>query len=313
MNKYSMVIMFLTVMIFARSELFPIKECAAFNNMKHSKNTHNITLDIKQKYTVLKFYKGQALILVKGENPSQRWVDEECFKGKKERRKKSNLDNTNKYEELSKNNLLALSWHNAFCETHKYKKECKRSIFSLGKVPYKEKHFVLHGLWPQPRDNLYCNVSQNYKSMDKHKQWHKLPSLGLSSEVIEKLKKVMPGYKSNLHKHEWIKHGTCYGTDANTYYAQAVSLVEQLNSSKVGLFFTKNIGKHVTLEQVRAAFNRSFGIGNGKHVELRCKRGMITELWLHLGNGDDDLKKLLKKGKNVRSRCQKGFIDKAGF
>ncbi|MDQ7084316.1 MAG: hypothetical protein Q9M36_05020 [Sulfurovum sp.] len=28
--------------------------------------------------------------------------------------------------QISSENLLALSWQNAFCETHRYKKECKR-------------------------------------------------------------------------------------------------------------------------------------------------------------------------------------------
>ena len=123
----------------------------------------------------------------------------------------------------------------------------------------------------------------------------------------------MPGYASNLYKHEWIKHGTCYGTDANTYYADAINLVEQVNNSKVGLFFSKNIGNRVTLEQVRVLFNRSFGMGSGKRVELRCRGGLITELWLHLGSGSTELGTLLKKGKEVRSRCTKGIIDRAGF
>ena len=326
MNKYSMAFIFLTVAVLARSELSPLKECPAFNNMKHSKNTHNILLDMEKKYTLLNYHKNQALILVKGENPSQRWVDKSCFKKmensksttiqKELTRTSQKIDFTTSSpvnNKLSKHNLLALSWHNAFCETHKYKKECKRSMFSLGKVPYKEKHFVLHGLWPQPRENLYCNVNQKHKSMDKHSQWNRLPNLNLSSDVVKRLKKVMPGYASNLYKHEWIKHGTCYGTDANTYYADAINLVEQVNNSKVGLFFSKNIGNRVTLEQVRVLFNRSFGMGSGKRVELRCRGGLITELWLHLGSGSTRLGTLLKKGKEVRSRCTKGIIDRAGF
>jgi len=52
----------------------------------------------------------------------------------------------------------------------------------------------------------------------------------------------MPGFASNLHKHEWIKHGTCYGTDANTYYENAIALLHQVNDSKVGTFFSKHMG-----------------------------------------------------------------------
>ena len=90
-------------------------------------------------------------------------------------------------------------------------------------------------------------------------------------------------------------------------------MVEQINTSKVGDFFSKNIGKQVTLKQVRHLFDRIFGVGAGKRVELKCKKGLITELWLHLGSGSDDIGTLLKRGKTVRSRCQKGLIDRAGY
>ena len=136
---------------------------------------------------------------------------------------------------------------------------------------------------------------------------------GLSEEVKKRLQKVMPGFSSNLHKHEWIKHGTCYGTDANMYYEDAISMVEQMNNSKVGHFFTQHIGKHVTLQQVRELFDRNFGVGAGKRVEFKCDKGLITELWLHLGSESDDLGTRLKQGKQTRSHCQGGLVDKAGF
>ena len=63
----------------AREELFPTQECPAFNNMKHTKNTHGVHLDLTKKYTILQHHKGQNLILIKGEQPAQRWVDDECF------------------------------------------------------------------------------------------------------------------------------------------------------------------------------------------------------------------------------------------
>ncbi len=344
MKKLFLICMIFMVSLLAREEAFATKECPAFNNMKHSKNTHAVHLDTKHKYIILKHHKGQILVLIKGKQPAQRWVDEKCFV---KSNNGSNPMNVQKVESkiisiedelrktsksmaskrfldsrsgsgmtsivTSKQNILVLSWHNAFCETHRYKKECKRSLLTFGKGKYREKHFVLHGLWPQPRNKIYCGVSKNHVSMDKHKQWNRLPTLGLNDDVQMSLAKVMPGLSSNLHKHEWIKHGTCYGTDANSYYEDAVHLTEQVNDSKVGTFFTNNIGKRVTLQQVRAVFNRNFGVGTGKRVEFKCKGGLITELWLHLGRGSDELGELLKKGKQTRSRCQKGLVDKAGF
>jgi len=48
---------------------------------------------------------------------------------------------------LAKQNLLAISWQNAFCEMNKYKKECK----NMDSKDFGASNFVLHGLWPQPR------------------------------------------------------------------------------------------------------------------------------------------------------------------
>ena len=328
MYKIILALILLTLSLFARYEAFPTKACPAFNNMKHTQNTHSVYLDTTKKYTIMKEHKGQKLILVKGEQPTQRWVDAECFssvstKGNSVDRAIEKIDKSTPFtsvskkqtnsNKVSKNNLLALSWHNAFCETHKYKKECKRSLLSFGKNKYSEKHFVLHGLWPQPRNNLYCNVEKAFIKADKRGKWRDLPCLAMDDNIEDRLAKVMPGFASDLHKHEWVKHGTCYGTGPQKYFEDAVSLVEQLNNSKVGDFFTKNIGKQVTLTQVRHLFNRSFGVGAGKRVELRCRNGLITELWLHLGSDSDELGTLLKRGKQVRSRCHKGLIDKAGY
>ncbi len=347
MNKLILIVILFSVSILAREEVFPRHECPAFNNMRHTQNTHGVHLDTQKKYTILQHHKGQDLILVKGEQPAQRWVDDACFSKRSESSNPLNVEkvkckaigiedelskasintylskntkkykkiNTNKYQNknISKQNLLVLSWHNAFCEIRRYKKECKRSMFSFNRGTYSEKHFVLHGLWPQPENKIYCDVSSEYVNLDKHKQWNRLPNLGLSAEVKKRLQKVMPGFSSNLHKHEWIKHGTCYGTDANGYYEDATNLVEQMNDSKVGDFFTQHIGKRVTLQQVRTLFDRNFGLGTGKRVELKCDKGLISELWLHLGSGSDALGTLLKQGQQTRSHCQSGLVDKAGF
>lgn len=173
--------------------------------------------------------------------------------------------------------------------------------------------FVLHGLWPQPRNNQYCNVDKKQVGMDKNRQWNRLNTLELTPEVRSELSKVMPGYSSNLHKHEWIKHGTCYGTNASDYYSDAITLLKQLNRSKVGAFFKQNIGKKVRLEDVRKVFDGEFGAGSGKHVTMNCRGGLVTELWLHLGNKGKSLSELLKTGERPSRTCYKGRIDAVGF
>ena len=339
-------ILFLSLLVtyfaMANMELYPKKECELFNNLKHTKNRGSEVLKLDRTYEMLKHHKGQYLLKVEYATPSQRWVDDDCLslrplrgtpiydamkqknvqKSVSTDKKVSKINRQNnkdvsvvpkKQKVLSKQNLLALSWHNAFCETHRYKKECKRGIGNLLKRKSHETQFVLHGLWPQPRNKVYCNVDQTLRIADKNKRWRDLPSLALDEEVEKKLSKIMPGVASNLHKHEWIKHGTCYSTDANRYYKDAILLVEQVNSSKLGEFFRNNIGKYVSLKQVRNVANKSFGRGTGERVTLQCKRGLITELWLHLGSGSDDLETLLKRGKKSYSRCKGGRIDRAGY
>lgn len=330
MKKFIIFFTLLHVFLFARYEAKPIKICPAFNNMKHTKNSHNIMLDLNTKYTILDHHKGQHLLLIKGEQPSQRWVDESCFLknnstldvdnslnsyinkiDKKE--KVSSPEAEHDYLKISHNNLLALSWHNAFCETHRRKQECKRDLFTLFRSKHREHNFILHGLWPQPKNRVYCGLNRKYITMDKYKHWNKLPDLILDPETRKNLKKIMPGVASNLHKHEWIKHGTCYGTDANTYFSEAISLVEEFYSSDISKFFQKNVGKRLTLKQVRVEFDKSFGEGAGKSVEMRCKNGLITELWLHLGKSHYDLGKKLKNGEASKKSCQRGILDKAGY
>jgi ribonuclease T2 len=335
MNKFLVTVLVLNTIVWGRFEAVPSEACEAYNNMKHTKNTHHVVLDTSREYMVLKHHKKQNLVLIKGEQPAQRWVDDSCFSHSKKNtlnHKNPQVKKVSIKDELarastnmrkpkavkrvrssSKQNLLALSWHNAFCETHRYKKECKRGLGSLLRSKPAEKSFVLHGLWPQPRQNVYCHVNSNDKYLDKNKRWHKLKSLGLSASTKAALKAVMPGFNSHLHKHEWIKHGTCYGASADQYYADAISLVKQVNNSVLGAFFTQNIGKIITLKQIKLLADKSFGRGAGSRVELQCKGGLVTELWLHIGSGSDDLATLLQRGKSRRSRCTKGRIDKAGF
>lgn len=280
--------------------------------MKHTKNSGGVVLKTSQTYTILREdYKGQHLLLIKGIHPAQRWVDVSCFSEEK-RLPTFQLESPIQRHATAKQNLLALSWHNAFCETHRHKRECKRK-FPLKKEHYSDTRFVIHGLWPQPRNNIYCNVSKALVAVDKRGEWRDLPCLALDREVEDELEKVMPGFLSELHKHEWIKHGTCYGTGVNQYYKDTISLTKQVNDSVLGDFFENNIGKVITLDQVRAVADKAFGRGAGKRLELRCKGRLITELWLHLGSGGDDLKTLLHKGKVTKSRCKRGHLDRVGF
>ena len=291
--------------IWAGDMVKALSACDTFNNMKHSKNVNNLKLSIGKSYRVLDDKKEQYYIKTDDKDIPNRWVNKECFKSS------ISTSLTSKKIYSSNNELLALSWQNAFCETHRRVKECQKSFFS--KTRYTDSAFGLHGLWPQPRSNIYCGVSSTDKKLDKRHQWNRLPKIELSSSTVKELKEVMTGYGSNLHLHEWIKHGTCSNMTADKYYSRAISLTKQINNSKVGKLFKDNIGKKLTLSQVRFKMNNSFGAGSGDRVELRCKNGLITELWLHLGGSGNNIKELLQNGKKVSSRCREGKVDRVGF
>jgi len=299
MKRIVLLILLIGSLLPARSTIMTATQvCGLFNNLKHTKNSDSLVLKPGISYDVLRHHRGQYLLKLSGKTPAQRWVDESCLSS--HRVLEAVEDRT-----ISQKNLLALSWHNAFCETHRYKKECKNAR--------NRGNFTLHGLWPQPKGKVYCGVPKRYVIADREGRWQQLPEPKLSFETRTGLTEVMPGSASNLHRHEWIKHGTCYGTDAETYFTHTVNLVQELRKSTVARLFLKNVGKRLRIEQVRRAFDQSFGPGSGSRVELRCKRGFITEVWLHLGRSDRTLTRALSEGSTVNSRCRYGIVDRAGY
>lgn len=303
-----------------------IKECLAFNNMKHTKNKNNISIKRGHTYRVLEHRESQVMILLDKMAESdlrQRWVDSDCFyKDKIIKNKVITVIDSNGYKKIykqkeinpinkniSSQNILAISWQNSFCQLHKRRKEC----LDRDENYFGSREFLLHGLWPQPRNNQYCSVGKREIGRDKNKQWSKLEELELNPKIRAKLEVLMGGYISYLHRHEWIKHGTCYGTNSNEYYKKSMELLQEVNYSKVGEYFANNINQIVNIKDIRRIFDKEFGKGAGEKVNMRCKNGLITELWLNIGGGDETLSTLLKKGQKAQNKCNKGEVDAVGF
>jgi len=83
----------------------------------------------------------------------------------------------------------------------------------------------------------------------------------------------------------------------------------------VGALFSRNVGRKVSLKEVRQHFEQAFGKGTGKKVNLRCDRkGLISELWINLsGNISRQTKMpvLLENAVDAASSCRVGRVDKA--
>ena len=196
--------------------------------------------------------------------------------------------------------ILAVQWFPSVCKVERYK-ECRKPL------PFWQSHFTLHGLWPKGRQ--YCNVEARAKMLDKKRAWQKIP-LNISGLLEELLITYMPGALSGLHKHEWVKHGSCYGPP-DLYFLDSIALVSQLNDSAVRYFFLRNRGKIVQTYKIRQVFDEAFGKGAGKRVKFICKDGYITELRLSLKgqiSAKTPLADLLHNARPVRMGCKRGRI-----
>lgn len=216
------------------------------------------------------------------------------------------------------NYVLAFSWQPAFCETAPRKRECKTQT----KKRFDATHFTLHGLWPQPGSNIYCGVSDAEIALDKKGRWRQLDVERISQSLWDQLKIVMPGTMSSLHKHEWVKHGTCYDKSIEKYYEDSLWLMEKINTSKLQSFFQNNIGNEVSGDEIRPEFEKSFGAGSGDRIRISCKRDqnsnrqIITEITLGLSGkigSDGDINTLILASSKTDPGCPKGIIDPVGF
>jgi len=208
--------------------------------------------------------------------------------------------------------VLAASWQPAFCETHQATPECRSQTASR----FDATHFALHGLWPEPPSNVYCGVAPGLRSADEDGEWRELPSVDLTASTRAQLETLMPGMRSGLERHEWLKHGSCAGAAPELYFTAALALLDQLNASPVRDLVAARIGRYLSATELRAAFGQAFGPGAGARVELICEHALITELRLHLRGAlgrAPRVQDLLATAPAVPDGCTGGRIDPAGF
>jgi ribonuclease T2 len=212
--------------------------------------------------------------------------------------------------------ILAASWQPAFCQTNQRKAECA----SQTRDRHDATNFSLHGLWPMRRD--YCGVSEDLRAADKDSRWSDLPAVSLSAEGRAALDKAMPGTQSGLERHEWLKHGTCTNMSADDYFATAVRLMGELNSSGVRDLFAANVGKSLSAQQIKSAFDKSFGPGASDRVKMSCRRAgnsrVISEITIGLSedattSARAGLGDLIQGAGRTSFGCNEGIVDAAGF
>jgi ribonuclease T2 len=299
--------------------------CPATQAIKTGRNPGNISTDAGQSYQLLAGNKDNPthyLILVPGADPQRRWVKVTCghVSGSSAAPAQAAPAGQGKPAASGKPEyVLALSWQPAFCETKSSKPECRAQSVSS----FEATHFTLHGLWPQPNGNVYCQATAAAKANDNPAHWKDLQPVKLDPATRAELDRVMPGTASQLDRHEWIKHGTCYGKNQEQYFSDALALMRTLNGSPVRDLFVKNTGGKLTADQIRGAFNDAFGPGAGDRVRVSCVidpssgRRLIGELTLGLAgpiNATSSLKDLLLASVPTnKAGCPTGTVDPIGF
>jgi ribonuclease T2 len=298
--------------------------CPAYQSMRKATNPGGAAVEPNKAYDVLAKNKPNATayrILVEGAQPEERWVSASCGRVEADERPTRSVARsaattaaTGVAGGVDATHVLAMSWEPSFCEKHSDKSECRE----LTQSSFATTHLSLHGLWPQPRGTQYCNVGPADRTSDENHDWNSLPEPELSAETLKRLAAVMPGVQSKLQRHEWIVHGTCFGGNADGYFARAAALAEAVDASKVSQLFAGNAGRSLSADAIRAAFDDAFGAGAGARVTVSCsgkrENRRITELQINLAGdvkGSASLGDLMRAAQAVRPGCPAGLVDSA--
>lgn len=288
------------------------QSCPAPQSIRSGANPGNVSVQPNGHYSIFAKNKPDAthyLIDVPDARPARRWVAVECGEAVL-------ADGGDGQAAQKPDYILAVSWQPAFCEAKPDKKECETQRPDR----FDATHFTLHGLWPRKQ---YCDVDSALVAIDKDKRnlWDKLPEPELSEVTRNALSDVMPGTMSLLERHEWIKHGTCFpGGQADVYFSRALALMSQLNASRVQQLFAAHIGEEITRDQLKAAFNETFGGGAADRVRVNCKkdagRNLIVEMTIGLVGdvgADSKLAELIAAAPETDPGCPRGVVDRVGL
>lgn len=292
------------------------QNCSAFQSIK--KQSNPVPLDAGTSYQIVAGNKEPAshyLILVPGASPERRWAPVDCGT-----RSGGNTSAQQPGKQAPSGgqptqNVLAVSWQPAFCETKPDKVECRTQTTDR----FDASNFTLHGLWPQPRRMAYCNVGKSDIAHDKDGRWDQLPEVSLEPPTRTELDKVMPGTQSKLDRHEWTKHGTCYSPTPEEYFSESLALMRALNGSAVRELFASRVGQQLTFDEIRKAFDQSFGEGAGLRVRMQCARSngrlIISELTIGLSGDitpETSLANLMAAATPTKTECPGGLVDAVG-
>ena len=158
---------------------------------------------------------------------------------------------------LSTSSLLVVTWAPSLCKVEPSNRGCRSGhVGSLGPS------FVLHGLWPQPSTEQYCEVPKGTPDRDRK-------PVQLPPDLQASLKAMMSD-SAIMTTHEWYAHGTCSGVTPPEYFGVAAALADQAGRV-LDPVFKQAAGQQISARSVRQVVDAQLGAGMGKRVGLSCR------------------------------------------
>lgn len=158
---------------------------------------------------------------------------------------------------------LALTWQPGFCALNARSVQCATDT---------KPRLVLHGLWTEGMGDEFCGVAPDVRARDKQRAWCELPLPQLKATTATTLKRIMPGTADCLEHHEWTKHGTCSGMDADTYFAVTADLADKASRLQTARLLQERAGGVVSLAELDSSIARDLGPDGVKSVLPVCSR-----------------------------------------
>lgn len=209
----------------------------------------------------------------------------------------------------SQREVLVVSWQPGYCAARPKSRGC--ADFSATSPAARQLSLLSRF---QVRKS-YCGIEADLKQKARKGKWTDLPEITLASGTKERLLAAMPAARLGLDRQQWLRSGSCVAASAEVYYSRSLDLMDQLNASPVRALFTGRAGAAVTLAEVRAVFDTTFGAGAGERVRLSCRKTgdktIVIGLTIGLAAGEGKLAALIKGSSPTISRCTGGVTGAA--
>lgn len=231
--------------------------------------------------------------------------------------------------------VLALSWQTGFCQNiHESKRKMPAECLFQREPADKRAFLTVHGLWPGLPKSVASRGVDNKRWMRygcstrpvpnapeaRRSRKCSAPAPALSSDIAEKLARVMPGAggQSCLERYEFAKHGACFDFDSDAYFGTMIRLNTEVRKSAFGNFLAQNYGKTVTREEFNNALKESWGNSVVNATKLTCNGNpsYLTEIQISLKASaiNQSLSGSSFSGQKNPGSCAKQFrLDAVGY